>query len=95
MLMVQTKYGILEGVQEEGYAKFLGVPYAQPPVGALRWKRPQPPRHWDGIRKADHFSIVPGRRSRNLPVTDRASIMQKSFMKIQRLCLKWTRTACI
>ena len=44
MLMVQTKYGILEGVQEEGYAKFLGVPYAQPPVGALRWKRPQPPR---------------------------------------------------
>lgn len=56
MLMVQTKYGILEGVQEEGYAKFLGVPYAQPPVGALRWKRPQPPRHWDGIRKADHFS---------------------------------------
>jgi para-nitrobenzyl esterase len=34
---------------------FRGVPYAAPPVGALRWKAPQPVAHWDGVRKADEY----------------------------------------
>jgi para-nitrobenzyl esterase len=33
-----------------------GVPFAAPPVGALRWRPPQPAAHWDGARKADQFS---------------------------------------
>jgi para-nitrobenzyl esterase len=34
---------------------FRGVPYAAPPVGALRWKAPQPVARWEGIRKADEY----------------------------------------
>src|SRR5580698_4865825 len=34
---------------------FRGVPYAAAPVGALRWKAPQPIAHWDGVRKADEY----------------------------------------
>src|SRR5580765_4487161 len=34
---------------------FRGVPYAAPPVGALRWKAPQPAAKWEGIRKADEY----------------------------------------
>lgn len=34
---------------------FLGLPYAAPPVGALRWKAPQPPAGWKGVRDATQF----------------------------------------
>ena len=34
---------------------FRGVPYAAPPVGALRWKAPQPVAKWEGFRKADEY----------------------------------------
>lgn len=37
---------------------FLGVPYAAPPVGDLRWKPPQPVRHWNGTRKATEFGAT-------------------------------------
>jgi para-nitrobenzyl esterase len=38
-----------------GIATFLGIPYAAPPVRALRWRAPQPPEAWNGIRAADEF----------------------------------------
>ena len=41
-----------------GVRAFKGIPFAAPPVGDLRWKEPQPPARWDGVRKADRFSNV-------------------------------------
>ena len=41
-LQVKTQYGVLEGFEENGVKKFLGVPFAQAPVGELRWKAPSP-----------------------------------------------------
>lgn len=35
---------------------FFGVPFAQPPVGPLRWREPQPPSRWSGVREADRFA---------------------------------------
>ena len=58
-LQVQTKYGILEGFEQDGVKKFLGVPFAQAPVGELRWKAPQPLQAWDGIREAKQFGDDP------------------------------------
>jgi para-nitrobenzyl esterase len=34
---------------------FKGIPFAAPPIGALRWRAPQPAARWDGVRKADQF----------------------------------------
>ena len=34
---------------------YKGIPFAAPPVGSLRWRAPQAPGHWDGVRKADKF----------------------------------------
>jgi para-nitrobenzyl esterase len=55
-LLVKTKSGIIEGVQESsGIISFKGIPFAAPPVGELRWKEPQPVKSWPGVRKTDHF----------------------------------------
>ena len=53
---VKTVNGVVEGVTNaHGIHIFMGIPFAQPPVGDLRWKEPQPVKNWDGVRKADHF----------------------------------------
>ena len=58
-LQVKTQYGILEGFEEDGVKKFLGVPFAQAPVGDLRWKAPQPLQAWEGVREAKQFGNDP------------------------------------
>ena len=54
---VKTSNGVLEGTANPatGIRSFKGVPFAQPPVGHLRWKEPQPPKDWTGVRKASQF----------------------------------------
>lgn len=51
-----TDSGALVGVVESGANVFKGVPFAQPPVGALRWKAPQKPVAWKGDRPASNFA---------------------------------------
>lgn len=55
--IVQTNYGKVKGaVNKSGtIVSFKGIPYAEPPVGDLRWKEPQPPLAWDGVRDASEF----------------------------------------
>jgi para-nitrobenzyl esterase len=54
---VRIDPGLVSGVAgvDEGVRIFKGIPYAAPPVGDLRWKPPQPPAHWDGVRTATTF----------------------------------------
>ena len=54
-MIIDTKYGKIQGLDKEGYSCFLGVPYAKPPVGDLRWKAPVEPEHYSGVRKATAF----------------------------------------
>lgn len=54
--VVQTTHGRVQGVAApSGIQIFKGIPYAAPPVRALRWQPPQPPAAWEGIRPADRF----------------------------------------
>ncbi|MDO5424575.1 MAG: carboxylesterase family protein [Eubacteriales bacterium] len=52
---IQTTYGKLTGIDHGSYLEYRGVPYAQPPIGELRWKAPQPPKPWEGVRHADTY----------------------------------------
>ncbi len=52
---ISTASGKLQGVAHDGIVAYLGVPYAAPPVGELRWRTPQPPPHWQGVRRANQF----------------------------------------
>lgn len=53
--VVITSDGALAGTTTAGMNEFLGVPYAAPPVGQLRWQPPQPAAHWSGVRAATAF----------------------------------------
>ncbi|MRN53459.1 carboxylesterase/lipase family protein [Paenibacillus monticola] len=53
-----TTYGELQGRQENGVNVWRGVPFAQPPVGELRFRAPQPPESWSGLRDAAEFGPV-------------------------------------
>lgn len=43
---------------DQGGAVFKGIPYAQPPVGDLRWREPMPVKPWTGVRDATEFGAI-------------------------------------
>ncbi|MGH8112792.1 MAG: carboxylesterase/lipase family protein [Rhodanobacteraceae bacterium] len=54
-LTVRTDDGVVIGVRSSSMREFLGVPYAQPPVGRLRWMPPEPAKPWTTPLQASHF----------------------------------------
>ncbi len=54
---VKTANGLIEATAapSSGVRSFKGIPFAEPPVGDLRWKEPQPVKNWTGVRNADQF----------------------------------------
>ena len=69
---VATQSGQVQGVDQDGVTSWLGIPFAAPPVGDLRWRAPQPAASWQGVRAADHFGapcmqgLPPGAPGRDL-----------------------------
>ncbi|MGQ4719125.1 carboxylesterase family protein [Streptomyces anulatus] len=55
---VRTTEGVVQGRRRQGHAVFRGIPYAQPPVGMLRFAAPAPPHRWEGTRQAVEFGPV-------------------------------------
>jgi para-nitrobenzyl esterase len=53
--VIRVESGELQGVVDDGVASFKGIPFAAPPVGELRWRPPQPPAKWTGVRPAVEF----------------------------------------
>jgi para-nitrobenzyl esterase len=53
--VVKVDTGQLRGAASDGVVAFKGIPFAAPPVGALRWKAPQPVAKWKGVRDAQEF----------------------------------------
>ena len=55
-LIVHSTAGLVRGIaRTNGGAQFLAIPYAEPPVGPLRWRAPVPKKPWSGIRDANAF----------------------------------------
>jgi para-nitrobenzyl esterase len=53
--VVRTDKGPVRGVETQTVQKYLGIPYAAPPVGDLRWRPPQAPDRWRAVRDASQF----------------------------------------
>lgn len=51
---VETGYGVVAGKRDGNVLEYLGIPFAQPPLGDLRWADPLPPQAWDGVLDAKY-----------------------------------------
>lgn len=54
--VVATRLGRVSGIAQGSSRAYLGLPFAQPPVGDLRWRAPAAPRAWTGVRDGSRFS---------------------------------------
>src|SRR5947209_6821168 len=88
--LVTTANGDLEGTFDAatGIHSFKGIPFAAPPLGELRWKAPQPPLNWKGIRKATQF----GPRAMQLPVFGDMGFRSNSMSEDCLYLNVWTPT---
>jgi para-nitrobenzyl esterase len=53
--IVETRSGKIRGTREDGLRVFRGIPFAKPPLGPLRFRAPEPPEPWSGVREATRF----------------------------------------
>ncbi len=65
--LVQTTRGAIRGIEGDGMRRFLGIPYAAAPSGALRWRPPQPHPGWTAPRDTVAFGQVCAQRSAGRP----------------------------
>jgi para-nitrobenzyl esterase len=75
-VLVEISNGKLEGIFENGLAVFKGIPYAEPPVGVLRWLPPQRKKPWTGILPATRFGKIAPQNESRLP-------MMKEFAAVE------------
>jgi para-nitrobenzyl esterase len=62
--IVETQYGKVQGVDSGQVFVWKGIPYAQPPIGDLRFRAPQSPIPWSGVRDATAFGLASVQSSR-------------------------------
>ena len=80
--VVRVASGAVQGKSSDGVDSFLGIPYAAAPVGALRWRPPQPVAHWTGTRKATEYgNRCPALASTNGARSDAENCL---FINVQR-----------
>lgn len=56
-VLVETTHGAVRGTQFAGHQRFRGIPFAEPPVAALRFAAPQPVRAWSDVRDASAYGF--------------------------------------
>lgn len=79
IMIAHTEQGYVQG-QRAGNNRisvFRGIPFAQPPVGELRWRAPLPPESWMGVRKAWNYSPIPIQ-----PVRPKGSMYQRLYFPV-------------
>jgi para-nitrobenzyl esterase len=64
---VLIESGAVEGMAKSGLTVYLGLPFAAPPVGELRWREPQPVATWEGTRKATSFAPACAQKGVSMP----------------------------
>lgn len=55
-VQVKIDSGVIRGDEADGVQSWKGIPFAQPPLGNLRWRAPQPVVPWSGVRQTTKYS---------------------------------------
>jgi len=83
-LIVETKYGKVEGFTENGINRWYGIPYAKPPVGDLRFRRSVPHDTWEGIKSCKKFGSKPIQFMKKLNLPSKSENEDCLFLNIWR-----------
>lgn len=88
--IISLPKGKIQGkwIAKDTIASFKGVPYAQPPVGDLRWKKPQPLAKWEGIKMATKFGATAWQQGISLPIFLNALIDGQGWNALHRFFVK-------
>ena len=78
----QTTAGRVRGFWRGGSAAFLGIPFAEPPIGELRFAAPVPHRAWDGVRDALEQGATPQRGNGEITLIPEPSVEGESTLNV-------------
>ena len=73
--VIYTQAGAVRGERVDAVQRFLGVPYAAPPVGLRRFLKPEPVPPWTGVREATRQGACAPQRIRPFPALDLAPLI--------------------
>lgn len=80
--LVATSRGTLRGFARDGTAVFLGIPFAQAPVGALRFAAPQPVDAWEGVRDATEYGATAQRGDTGITLIPEPSVPGDAMLNV-------------
>ncbi len=72
-LTVETRYGQVRAAAERGVQVYRGIPFARPPLGALRLRPPLPPLRWEGVRECREFGAAAPQNPPRIPSLSEAA----------------------
>jgi para-nitrobenzyl esterase len=87
VVTVKTSCGDLRGELQDGVRIFRGIPFAKPPVDELRWRAPEPPLPWLGVRDATNFGSPASQLESPIQVSSAYNGMWRVFEDVSEDCL--------
>lgn len=87
VVTVKTSCGDLRGELQDGVRIFRGIPFAKPPVDELRWRAPEPPLPWLGVRDATKFGSPASQLESPIQVSSAYNGMWRAFEDVSEDCL--------
>ncbi len=80
--LAHTSKGEVRGFRRGGTAVFLGIPFAQAPVGALRFAAPEPVEAWDGVREATTYGATTQRGDAGITLIPEPSVPGEATLNV-------------
>ena len=87
---VTTASGAVEGFTRDGVNRWRSIPYAAPPVGPLRFRAPQPPQPWTGVRSCHGYAnCAPQQRMYTMTGLGRYQPMSEDCLTLNVVTPRW------
>ena len=90
-VQVSTASGVVEGFTRNGVNRWRSIPYAEPPVGPLRFRAPQPVQPWQGVRSAHRWAnCAPQQRMYTMTGPGKYQTMSEDCLTLNVVTPRWS-----
>jgi len=94
IVQVRTNSGVVEGFTRDGVNRWRSIPFAAPPVGALRFRAPEPVQPWRGVRSCHRYTdCAPQRRVYTMTGPGKYQPMSEDCLSLNVVTPKWSGAA--